>query len=129
MVPAEIVAGVPPGDGQAGDDRARNRAIGVGAARRVAAAPDIPTMVKQGMPDYRVEGWFGAIGPKGMAPDDVKRIHDAFKRAYESNEVRAAMDRQGNTIEVSSSAEAAAFFRSEMAKYAALVKKAGIGPQ
>jgi len=102
------------------------RAIGVGAANRVAAAPDIPTMIEQGLPDYRVEGWFGAIGPKGMAPDDVKRIHDAFKRAYESDEVRAAMDRQGNTIEVSSSAEAAAFFRSEMAKYAALVEKARI---
>ena len=102
------------------------RAIGVGADRRVAAAPDIPTMVEQGMPDYRVEGWFGAIGPKGMAPDDVQRIHGAIKRAYESDEVRAAMDRQGNTIEVSSSAEAAAFFRSEMAKYAALVEKARI---
>jgi len=102
------------------------RAIGVGAAKRVDAAPEIPTMVEQGMPDYLVEGWFGAIGPRGMAPDDVKRIHDAFKRAYESDEVRAAMDRQGNTIEVSSSAEAAAFFRSEMAKYAALVEKARI---
>lgn len=102
------------------------RAIGVGSQHRLPAAPEIPTMAEQGMPEYLVEGWFGAIGPKGMRPDDVKRIHDAFATAYGSNEVRAAMARQGNTISITSSEEAQAFFRAEMKKYEALVKKANI---
>jgi tripartite-type tricarboxylate transporter receptor subunit TctC len=42
------------------------RAIGTGAPKRLAAAPDIPTMVEQGMPDYLVEGWFAVVGPAKM---------------------------------------------------------------
>lgn len=102
------------------------RAIGVGAAQRVAAAPDIPTMVEQGMPGYLVEGWFGFIGPKGLPAADVKRLHDAVTAAFASPEVREAMARQGNTINVSTTDYAQQFFRSEMVKYAKLVKKAGI---
>ena len=102
------------------------RAIGVGAAQRVAAAPDIPTMAEQGMPGYLVEGWFGLVGPKGLSGADVKRLHDALSAAFAAPEVRDAMTKQGNAINISSTEQAHAFFRSEMAKYAKLVKKAGI---
>ena len=102
------------------------RAIGVGAAQRVPAAPDIPTMVEQGLPNYLVEGWFAVIGPAKLPPDDVKRIHDAFATAFATAEVREAMAKQGNTINVSTTEYAGEFFRSELAKYAKLVKKAGL---
>jgi len=102
------------------------RAIGVGSAQRVAAAPDIPTMTEQGMPGYLVEGWFAFIGPKGLPPAEVKRLHDAVVTAFAAPEVKEAMAKQGNTINVSTPDVAAEFFRSEMAKYAKLVKKAGI---
>ncbi|WP_293997101.1 Bug family tripartite tricarboxylate transporter substrate binding protein [Sphaerotilus sp.] len=102
------------------------RAIGTGAAQRLAAAPDIPTLVEQGMPGYQVEGWFGLIGPKGLPAADVKRLHDAVAVAFAAPDVVEAMARQGNTINVSTTEYAQAFFRSEMAKYAKLVKKAGI---
>ena len=102
------------------------RAVGTGTAQRLAAAPDIPTMVEQGMPGYLVEGWFGFIGPKGLPAADVKRLHDAVTAAFAAPEVREAMAKQGNTINVTSTEVAGQFFRSEMAKYAKLVKKAGI---
>jgi tripartite-type tricarboxylate transporter receptor subunit TctC len=102
------------------------RAIGVGSAKRLPAAPDIPTMVEQGLPDYLVEGWFAVIGPAKMAAADVKRVHDAFASAFATPEVREAMDKQGNTINVSTTDYANQFFRSELAKYAKLVKKTGI---
>ena len=105
------------------------RAIGVGAAKRLAAAPDIPTMVEQGLPNYIVEGWFAVIGPPKMTAADVKRIHDAFATAFASPEVVDAMARQGNTIHVSTPEYAAQFFRTELAKYAQLVKQAGVEPQ
>lgn len=101
-------------------------AIGVGAAKRVPAAPDIPTMVEQGMPSYLVEGWFAVVGPAKLPAADVRRIHDAFVIAFNSPEVQDAMARQGNTINVSTPEYAAQFFRSELVKYAALVKKAGL---
>ena len=94
--------------------------------QRLAAAPDIPTMVEQGMPGYLVEGWFGFIGPKGLPAADVKRLHDAVTAAFAAPEVREAMGKQGNTISISTTEYAQQFFRSEMAKYAKLVKKAGI---
>jgi tripartite-type tricarboxylate transporter receptor subunit TctC len=102
------------------------RAIGVGTATRLPAAPDIPTMVEQGLPDYLVEGWFAVIGPAKMAPADVKRVHDAFASAFATPEVREAMDKQGNTISVSTPEYAGRFFGTELAKYAKLVKKTGI---
>lgn len=104
------------------------RAIGVGTAQRVAAAADIPTFVEQGLPGYVVEAWFGVLGPKGMAPDVVKRTHDAIVAAFNDPAVKEAMDRQGNTIRITSTEQAAAGFRSELAKYARLVKKIGLEP-
>jgi tripartite-type tricarboxylate transporter receptor subunit TctC len=102
------------------------RAIGTGTAARLPAAPDIPTMTEQGMPGYLVEGWFAVIGPAKMAAADVKRINAAFATAFATPEVRETMAKQGNTINVSTPEFAAQFFRSEMAKYAKLVKKAGV---
>jgi tripartite-type tricarboxylate transporter receptor subunit TctC len=102
------------------------RAIGIGSAQRVAAAPEIPTMVEQGMPGYLVEGWFAVIGPAKLPPDQVKRIHAGFADALATPEVKEAMAKQGNTINPSTPEAALAYFRSEQDKYAKLVKKAGV---
>jgi tripartite-type tricarboxylate transporter receptor subunit TctC len=102
------------------------RAIGVGGARRTAAAPDIPTIAEQGAPNYVVDAWFAVIGPKGMAAADVKRVHDAVSAAFADPAVKETMDKQGNTIAVSSTEFAQTYFRTEKDKYAKLVKSAGI---
>ena len=102
------------------------RAIGVGTATRLAAAPEIPTIVEQGLPGYLVEGWFAVIGPARLPAAEVTRINAAVAAAFATPEVRETMARQGNTIDVSTPEFAAQFFRSELAKYAKLVKKAGI---
>jgi tripartite-type tricarboxylate transporter receptor subunit TctC len=102
------------------------RAIGIGGAQRSPAALNIPTFVEQGAPNYVVEAWFGVIGPKGMSAADVKRVHDALKTAFADPAVKDAMDKQGNTINISTTEFAQQYFRSEKDKYAKLVKKAGI---
>ena len=86
------------------------RAIGIGTAVRVPAAPEIPTMAEQGMPNYLVDGWFAVIGPPKLPATEVKE----------------AMARQGNVINPSSPEAAVAFFKSEQDKYAKLVQKAGV---
>ena len=102
------------------------RVIGVGSAQRTPAAPDIPTIAEQGLPGYVVEAWFGVLGPKGMSAAEVKRVHEAIVAAFADPAVKEAMAKQGNTIDVSTSEHAQAYFRSEKDKYAKLVKKAGI---
>jgi tripartite-type tricarboxylate transporter receptor subunit TctC len=102
------------------------RAIGMGGAQRTPAAPEIPTIAEQGTPGYVVEAWFGVLGPKGMSAADTKRVHDAVVAAFNDPAVKEAMAKQGNTINVSTTEFAQAYFRTEKDKYAKLVKKAGI---
>ena len=104
------------------------RAIGMATAQRSAAAPEIPTFVEQGLPGYVMEAWFAVIGPKGLPAADVKRIHDAVVVAFGDLAVKEAMAKQGNTISITTPEQASAAFRSELAKYARLVKKAGLEP-
>ena len=102
------------------------RAIGVGGTARSAAAPEIPTIAEQGLPNYNVEGWFAVIAPKGLPADQVKRLHTAFTAAFAAPEVQEAMAKQGNTIRLSTPEAAGQFFKTELEKYARLVKKAGV---
>lgn len=102
------------------------RAIGTSSTARLAAAPTIATFAEQGLPNYIVDGWFAVIGPKNLPAAEVKRIHAAFSAAFTSAEVKETMGKQGNTIAISTPEFAASFFRSEVEKYAKLVKKAGV---
>lgn len=105
------------------------KAIGIATAQRVPAAPDIPTFAEQGVPGYQVEAWFAVIAPKNLPAAEVKRAHAAVVAAFNEPEVKEAMARQGNVIHIGSQEAAMPFFRSELAKYAALVKKAGVEAQ
>ena len=102
------------------------RAIGTTTAQRIAAAPEIATFVEQGLPGVVIDAWFAVIGPKGMALANVQRIHAGVVAAFAVPEVREMMARQGNVIDVGTPEQAHSFFRSEMARFGALVKKAGI---
>ena len=105
------------------------RAIGVLTAQRTPAAAEIPTMAEQGLTNFEVEAWFAVIGPKGMNAATVKKVHDAVVAAFSDAAVKEAMAKQGNTIRISTTEQAQASFKSELVKYAALVKKVGLEPQ
>jgi tripartite-type tricarboxylate transporter receptor subunit TctC len=107
----------------------RLRAIGIFPAQRTPAAPNIPTFAEQGLANFEVEAWFAVIGPKGMSPATVKKVHDAVVAAFNDTAVKEAMAKHGNTIRITTTEQAQAAFRSELAKYAALVKKVGLEPQ
>lgn len=114
----------------AGQIKAGNlRALCVSAPARIAAAPDIPTSAEAGVPKYLVEGWIAAVGPKGLAPDLVKRLNAALVTTFNTPEVKEAMAKQGNTISISTPEFAQKHFKDELVKYAAIVKKAGVVPQ
>lgn len=103
--------------------------IGMLAPQRTQAAPEVPTFAEQGLKDFAVEAWFAVIGPKGMSPALVKKTHDAVVAAFNDPAVKETMAKQGNSIHISTVEQAQAAFRSEMAKYAATVKKIGLEPQ
>jgi len=105
------------------------RAIGMCADKRTAAMPEVPTFVEQGVAGYAVEAWFGLLGPKGMAPAQVSKIHAAIVATFNDPAIKEAMAKQGNTISITSPEQASRTFRSEMERFARLVKKVGIEPQ
>lgn len=102
------------------------RAIGVMGRQRVASLPDVPTIAEQGFPDVDVAGWFAMVGPKGLPPAHVKRLHDAVVTAFNDPEVKTAMAKQDNQIAPMSPEASAQFLKAEQDRYARLVKKAGI---
>lgn len=102
------------------------RALGVGGAKRTAAAPDLPTIAEQGLPNYIVEAWFAVIGPAKLPPAQVARIHAALATAFASAEVRESMAKQGNDIQLQTPEAANKFLRAESVKYAKLVRQAGV---
>jgi tripartite-type tricarboxylate transporter receptor subunit TctC len=105
------------------------RAICAAAPSRSSAAPEVQTSKEQGYPAYLVEGWFAMVGPKNLPAAQVSRINAALLAAFSSQEVRDAMARQGNNINVSTPEFAQSHFRSELARYAALVKRSGMVDQ
>jgi len=105
------------------------RPIGLFPAQRTPAAPNIPTFAEQGLANFEVEAWFAVIGPKGMSAAMVKKVHDAVVAAFGDAAVKEMMAKQGNTIRITTTEQAQAAFRTETAKYAAMVKKVGLEPQ
>ena len=105
------------------------RAIGVCSEARTPAAPEIPTFVEQGLANYVVDAWFAVLGPKAMSATQVKKVHEAVAVAFNDPAVQDIMAKQGNVIQISSPEQAQRAFRSEMNRFAALVKKVGIEPQ
>jgi len=105
------------------------RPIGIFPAQRTPAAPEIPTFAEQGLANFEVEAWFAVIGPRGMSAAAVKKVHEAVVAAFADAAVKEMMAKQGNTIRITTTEQAQAAFRSELAKYAAMVKKVGLEPQ
>lgn len=102
------------------------RAIGMMTAQRVPSAADIPTFIEQGLKNFTLDAWFAVIGPKGMAATEIKHVQQAVAAAFDDPAVKESMSKQGNVINVTSTEFAQQFFKTELVKYAQLVKKAGI---
>ena len=86
----------------------------------------MPTFIEQGFPEVDVAGWFAVVGPAKLPDAEVKRIHAAVVEAFATPELQATMEKQNNVIHPSSPDEAVKFFKSELDRYAGLVKRADI---
>jgi tripartite-type tricarboxylate transporter receptor subunit TctC len=98
-------------------------------SKRVAALPDLPTMIEAGFPGFEVELWQGVFVPAATPKDTVARLHAETVKALGAADMSAALAKVGIDAVGSSQAEAERFVRAELAKWAKLVKDAGIKPQ
>jgi len=107
----------------------RLRALGVTSARRAPGAPDIPTIAEAGVPGYEATQWFGVLAPTGTPRDIVNRLHNEVVRVLKTPEVRNRLSADGAEPVGSTPEEFAAYIRSETAKWAGVIKSAGIKPE
>jgi tripartite-type tricarboxylate transporter receptor subunit TctC len=94
--------------------------------RRSALAPDVPTLAELGYPHVEADLWYGMLAAAGTPRDIVTRVHDDMAKALALPEVKAALAAQGMEIAPSSPEEMAALMRSDAARWAGVVKQAGI---
>jgi tripartite-type tricarboxylate transporter receptor subunit TctC len=101
------------------------RALAVTGAKRASAAPEIPTMMEQGMKDYELYVWMGMLAPKGTPAPIIERLHREFVTALRAPAVKSFMD--GAAIEAvgSTPAEFGRFFREEKVRWAKVIKETG----
>lgn len=104
----------------------RVRALGVTSTTRHPSLPDVPTIAESGLPGFDVVGWY-AVFVAGAPPADVlARLVAASNRAVSSPEVQRRLSESGVDPGASSPGELAARVRAEMAKWAKVVKDAGL---
>jgi tripartite-type tricarboxylate transporter receptor subunit TctC len=105
------------------------RALAVTTAQRSKALPDVPTVAEAGLPGYDAAVWWGFLGPAGMAPEIVAKIHADLAAALKDPVVLTALDKMGATPVGSSPKEFDAFMRAEAAKWEPVLKEANIKMQ
>ena len=102
------------------------RALGVTTATRVASLPGVLTIAEQGLPAYELDGWIAPVAPTGLPKAELARLFNGFKAAMDMPEARDALIAQGYEIKLTPPDAAAAFFRSESARMAQVVKAANV---
>jgi tripartite-type tricarboxylate transporter receptor subunit TctC len=104
----------------------RFRLLAVTAANRVEGWPDLPTFAELGHPDLVASTWFGLSGPAGMNPELVTRLNAEVLAALAHPEVAPRLVETGATPRRMSAAEYTAFIASEVQRWGAVVRAAGI---
>jgi tripartite-type tricarboxylate transporter receptor subunit TctC len=102
------------------------RAIAVTTASRAKALPEVPTVAESGLPGYDASVWWGVLGPAGMAPDLVEKIHADLMTALQDPVVLAALEKMGASPIGSSPKDFDAYLHAEAAKWEPVLKQANI---
>ena len=107
----------------------RVRALGVATVKRIAVLPEVPTIAESGVPGYEAVQWWGLLAPAGTPGDIIARLHKDTVSIMAMPDIRERFEKEGMTIVAGSPQEFAAYIRSEIEKWARIVKRAGIQPE
>jgi tripartite-type tricarboxylate transporter receptor subunit TctC len=107
----------------------RLRALGVTTAKRSPAAPDVPTIAEAALPGFEASNWYGMVAPARTPPAIIRKVHDDIARALATPDVRERMLNQGMDPTTNAPEEFSAYIRSEIAKWAKVVKASGAKPE
>ena len=101
------------------------RPIGITSRERSRALPDVVPMAEQGWPDFDVRGWFGVVAPAGTPKAIVDKYNATIKAMLARDDTQARLLNMGLDSLSSTPEEFGAFIKSEVAKWAPVVKASG----
>jgi tripartite-type tricarboxylate transporter receptor subunit TctC len=103
----------------------RMRAIGVTTKTRSALMPDVPTIAEQGLPKYEMEGWIAMIAPAGLPKDTVSKLYADTQGVLKNKDFQDSLAAQGMTAIGMAPEASAQYFKTELERYAKIVKESG----
>ena len=102
------------------------RALAVASARRAPRLPNLPTLAEAGIAGVEADAWFALFAPARTPQTAIDRLHGAVSAALMTEPARDAIARQGMTLALRSPAEVAAWLPGEVAKWAGVIRAAGV---
>jgi tripartite-type tricarboxylate transporter receptor subunit TctC len=105
------------------------KALGTGGAKRSSVLPDVPTIAEAGVPGYVADNWWGLAAPAGLPAPIVEKLYAASQAALKSPDLIAQFDREGAAPVTMTTAEFGEYVKTEIAKWARVVKEGNIQAQ
>jgi tripartite-type tricarboxylate transporter receptor subunit TctC len=103
----------------------RLRALGMTGTKRSLLLPDLPTIAEAGLPGYEITQWWGLLGPAGMPAAIVTRINTDVNAILQLPDVKERFASAGADTAPNTPAWFATYMKSEVAKWAKVVKASG----
>ena len=107
-------------------DSGQVRGYAVSSKSRFKRAPDLPAVMETGVANLDTESWFGLFTRTGTPRAALERLRAEMAKVVDSRDVSERFEKGGSSMMRMSAAEAEAFVKSEIAKWPAIIRKAGI---
>ena len=102
------------------------RPLAVTSAERMAELPDVPSMIESGFPGFVSLSWSGIVAPAGTPREIVTRLNAAINAGITKPDSKASLAKMGADVKAGTPQDFAAMIASEIPKWAAVVRSAGI---
>ena len=102
------------------------RALGVSTAKRSATAPDVPTVAESGLPGFDVTVWFAVLAPAATPREIIERANRILVKALQASDVRERLASQGAEPVGNTPEQVTAQMKTDLAKWAKVIKAADI---
>ena len=106
----------------------RIRVLAVSSAKRLASLPDVPTLNELGYPNMEDYTWVGLFVPAGTPAEITQKLNDAVLRAVQSPDVKERLEGLAFEVTAARLPATADYVRSELAKWAKVVRETGAKP-
>ena len=103
----------------------RLRALGMTGAKRSPLVPALPTIAESGLPGYEITQWWGMLGPAGMPAGIVTRLNSEINAILQQPDVKERFASEGADTAPNTPGWFASYMKSEVAKWAKVVKASG----